>query len=195
MDGSTKTLAGESYREEPSQVRLPRWLSAAAEVLVAAAVALALAGGLRETVVQPYFIPTPSMSPTIHPGDRVLVNKLQYRFSKPHRGDIVVFPDPTHTTPLLIKRIVAVGGDVVDVQDGYLLVNGKRVSERYTHGRPTEPGPTHFPLYIPHGSVYLMGDNRTDSHDSRWFGPQPASALKGKAFALYWPLQHLSDFQ
>lgn len=192
MDG-TGRIATAGASETRTSAHVPRAVRAAAEILVAAAVALVLAGGLRQGVVQPYFIPTPSMAPTIHPGDRVLVNKLQYRFEGPQRGDIVVFPDPTHTSPLLIKRVVAVGGDVLDVRSGHLYVNGRRAPDQYTGGRPTERGPARFPMAVPRGHVYLMGDNRTDSHDSRWFGPQPVSALRGKAFALYWPLDHLSD--
>jgi len=173
---------------------LPRFFRTLLELLIAIGVALAVAGALRQGVVQPYFIPTPSMSPTIHPGDRVLVNKLQYEFARPHRGDIVVFPDPAKDGQLLIKRIVAVGGDIIDARKGKLVVNGDPVPERYTKGRPTEPGPAEFPMMIPQGYVFLMGDNRTDSHDSRWFGPQPVSGLRGRAFALYWPLEHLSEF-
>lgn len=178
---------------ETTTGHLPRFLRSVTEVLIAAIIALTLAGAVRQAVVQPYFIPTPSMAPTIHPGDRVLVNKLQYRFTGVHRGDVVVFPDPTHTTPLLIKRVVAVGGDIIDVRNGHLVVNGEVAAEPYTGGRPTEPGPSEFPMRVPSGHVFLMGDNRTDSHDSRWFGAQPIKALRGKAFALYWPLDHFSD--
>jgi signal peptidase I len=161
------------------------------EVVTLVAVAFALSLVIRTFVVQPFMVPSPSLDPTIRVGDRVLVNKFVYRFTVPHRGDIVVFADPNHKLPALIKRVVAVGGDQVDFRDGHLVLNGREVDEPYVHGKPTWPGTVPVPLTVPRGDVFLMGDNRTNSGDARWFGPQPVSVIEGKAFAVYWPVAEI----
>lgn len=161
-----------------------RWLL---EIVVMVALAFALAMVIKTWIVQPFLVPSPSLEPTIMTNDRVLVNKFIYRFTSPARGDIVVFPDPSNRLPALIKRIVAVGGDTVDIKDGKLWLNGKPQDEPYTHGKPTLKGTVPMPLTVPPGYVFLMGDNRTDSQDARYFGPQPATVIEGKAFLVYWP--------
>jgi signal peptidase I len=162
-----------------------RWL---VEVVVMVGLAFVLAFGIKTWIVQPFIVPSGSLEPTIQIGDRVLVNKFVYRFGTPQRGDIVVFPDPAGRLPALIKRVVAVGGDKVDIRDGRLWLNGVALNEPYVHGKPTEPGTVPMPITIPKGYVFLMGDNRPNSGDARFFGPQPASAVEGKAFCVYWPL-------
>ncbi len=166
-----------------------RWLG---ELVLMVVLAFALATGIRTFVVQPYVIPTGSMIPTIGIGERVLANKFIYRFDSPKQGDIVVFDDPTKTVPTLIKRVIAVGGQTVDIHDGAVYVDGKKLDEPYTYGKPSEPGDVMLPVTIPEGQVWLMGDNRTNSHDSRWFGPQPVSVIHGKAFVRYWPLNRFA---
>jgi signal peptidase I len=168
-----------------------RWLG---ELILMVVLAFALATGIRTFVVQPYVIPTGSMIPTIGIGERVLANKFIYRFDTPKQGDIVVFDDPTKTVPTLIKRVIAVGGQTLDIKDGAVWVDGKKLDEPYTYGKPSEPGDVILPIQIPEGQVWLMGDNRTNSHDSRWFGPQPVSIIHGKAFVRYWPLNRFAAF-
>lgn len=162
-----------------------RWLI---ETVLLVALAFALAQGIKTFVVQPFVIPTGSMIPTIEIGDRVLAEKLTYRFSgEPQRGDIVVFDDPDASRPQLIKRVIAVGGETIDVMDGAVYVDGERLEEPYTHGTNTEPGSVELPFTVPEDSVWLMGDNRPNSGDSRFFGPRPLDAVRGKAFWTYWP--------
>lgn len=162
-----------------------RWLI---ETILLVALAFALAQGIKAYVVQPFVIPTGSMIPTIEIGDRVLAEKLTYRFSgDPERGDIVVFDDPAAGRPQLIKRVIAVGGQTVDIQDGQVLIDGEPIDEPYTHGTRTDPGTVELPFTVPEGSVWLMGDNRPNSGDSRYFGPRPLEAIRGKAFWTYWP--------
>ncbi|TDB39996.1 MAG: signal peptidase I [Actinobacteria bacterium] len=168
-----------------------RWLG---ELVLMVILAFALATGIRTFVVQPYVIPTGSMIPTIGIGERVLANKFIYRFDTPRQGDIVVFDDPTKTVPTLIKRVIAVGGQTLDIKEGAVWVDGKKLDEPYVHGKPSEPGDVLLPMQIPEGQVWLMGDNRTNSHDSRWFGPQPVEIIHGKAFLRYWPLNRFASF-
>jgi signal peptidase I len=168
------------------------------EYVVLAVVAIAVALLIQAFLVKPYRIPSPSMEDTLLVGDRVLADRISWRFSDPQRGDIVVF-HPPRPGPALIKRIVGMPGDTLSLRDGEVLVNGKRLAEPYVRradGRPepTEPFDTGLPwalqqpFTVPAGSYFMMGDNRTDSGDSRDFGPIARGQLVGRAFARYWPL-------
>jgi signal peptidase I len=151
--------------------------------------AVVLAWLIRVFVIEPYVIPSGSLIPTIQIHDQVLVNKFIYRFGSPKYRDIVVLNDPTGETPMLIKRVIAVGGQTVDLKDGKVVVDGVALDEPYTHGQPSLPGDPRitYPVKLPPGTVWVMGDNRTQSKDSRWLGPQPVSGVHGKAFVVYWP--------
>lgn len=167
------------------------------EYVVLAVVAIAVALLIQAFLVKPYRIPSPSMEDTLLVGDRVLVDRISWRFSEPARGDIVVFHSPV-PGPVLIKRIVGMPGDTLSLRDGAVYVNGQRLAEPYVRrvdGRPapTEPFDTGLPwalqqpYTVPAGSYFLMGDNRTDSKDGRDFGPVTRGQLVGRAFARYWP--------
>ena len=167
-------------------------------------VALAVAFVLQAFVVKPYRIPSPSMVPTLDPGDRVLVARFLYHFTSPARGDIAVFKFPLDTHVVFIKRVIGLPGDTLSLRDGHVYVNGVRLHEPYVakaDGRPsptdpappiagstiTEPWSLNQPYKVPAGTYFMMGDNRRDSDDSRVWGPVPARDLVGKAFFIYWP--------
>lgn len=178
------TRAGEPREKNQSLA------SQALELLVMVALAFVLAQVVRTFLIQPYVIPTGSMIPTIQISDQVLADKLSYRFEQPKQGQIVVLDDPTGETPLLIKRVIAVGGQTIDLQNGKVVVDGKALEEPYTYGQPSYPlqgSDIRFPLKLPADTVWVMGDNRTRSKDSRWFGPQPMKDVRGRAFVVYWP--------
>lgn len=170
-----------------------RWL---VETVILVALAFALAQGIKAFLIQPFVIPTGSMIPTIEIGDRVLAEKVTYRWMRePRRGEIVVFDDPAGDRPQLIKRVIATGGQVVELKDGRVVVDGEALEEPYTYGKPSqplEPGVT-YPYTVPEGSVWVMGDNRTNSGDSRVFGAQPLTAVRGRAFWTYWPPNRFGD--
>jgi len=157
-------------------------------------VAVVLAAAVRYYLIEPYRIPTGSMLPTIQLNDMVLANKLVYKVGgQPKRGDIVVFKDPTGSYPQLIKRVVATGGQTVNLVDGAVYVDGQQLSEPYTHDKPSSPlpgSPIQFPLTVPQGDIWVMGDNRTNSADSRAFGPIPVNSIYGRAWWTYWPISH-----
>jgi signal peptidase I len=187
------------------------------EFVLIVGLALALAYGIQALVIKPYRIPTGSMEPTLHEGQRVLVDRLGNDFFSPSVGDIVVFhppvgasedgdglcgaPEPTNTVcsrPTAkedtgvnyIKRVVAVGGDTIALSDGHVILNGKRQSESFANfaGCTVDPTCTDSkPITVPHGYFFMMGDNRGDSDDSRFWGPVPDAWLIGQAFATYWP--------
>jgi signal peptidase I len=152
-------------------------------LLPLAGVALALV--VLYQVVEPVRVPSESMSPTLVPGDHVLVDKLAYSDAQPRRRELVVAHDPTGGG-LLLKRVVAVGGDEVGVEDGVLVVNGVPVEETF-YDRKTVDGVYFGPLRVPDGRVFLLGDNRGNSVDSREFGAVPVSSLVGRVNLRLWP--------
>lgn len=176
----------EAVEEKP--VSFGRWLG---ELLLMVAIAFLLATGIRTFIVQPYVVPTGSMIPTIELQDRVIANKFIYRFDDPVPGDVVVLDDPTGQVQTLIKRVIATEGQTVNFVDGQVVVDGVVLDEPYTHGLPTQPMVLEMPVTIPEDSVWLMGDNRTNSADSRVFGPVSLSEIRGRAFFCYWPIDRM----
>jgi signal peptidase I len=179
-----ETVATTEAEKEKSGSQFGRWLL---ETAVMIALAFLLAQGIKTFVVQPFVIPTGSMEPTIMTGDRVLAEKITVRFRDPLQGEIVVFDDPTGRHPQLIKRVIAVGGQTVDIQDGTVVVDGVPLEEPYVHGKVTDPGTVPLPVTLASDEVWLMGDNRPNSGDSRFMGPIPELMVQGRAFAIYWP--------
>jgi signal peptidase I len=186
------------------------------ELVAIVVVALLLALGIQAFLIKPYRIPLGSMIPTLEDGQRVLVNRLNDHLGGPHIGQIVVFhppkgagqevcpsasgervtpggaacsePAPEHSEENFIKRIVAGPGDVISIREGHVTRNGKREADSYIRacGTSTECNfPT--PIKIPAGHWFMMGDNRGESLDSRFWGPVPTSWIIGDAFATYWP--------
>jgi signal peptidase I len=143
-------------------------------------------GVVRPFIVAAYWVPTESMVPTLLVGDRVFANKFIYHFAEPERGDIVVFEDVEGGEDYLIKRVVAVAGDRVRVVNGVLKVNGETQDEPYVE--PQFPnGSVYGPERLPEGYVFVMGDNRGNSADSRVFGLLPVENIEGEAFVRFWP--------
>jgi len=170
------------------QTSFGRWL---AETVLLVLAAFLIAQGIKTFIVQPFVIPTGSMIPTIEISDRVIAEKLTYRFRDPRPGEIVVFQDPSGQYPQLIKRVIAVEGQTVEIQPDGVHVDGVLLDEPYVHGLPTDPGRVPTPIVIPEGQMWVMGDNRPNSGDSRFTGPQPFSSVKGRAIVTYWPLSRI----
>ena len=157
--------------------------------------AVLLALGIRTAVVEAFVIPSGSMEPTLQVGDRVLGNKFWFWFTMPHRQDIVIFSPPASAqlaAGALIKRVVAVEGEVVEVRDRQVFVNGKPVAEPYLKERPQYVLP---PTPVPPGMLFVLGDNRNASYDSHAWGFVPRGNLRAKAFARYWPLNRIGLLQ
>jgi signal peptidase I len=192
---------GRHGRRAVKRTRGQRILREIIELLIIIVVAVIITTLLRTFVVDQYEIPTGSMEPTIEIGDRLFAEKVSYRFDKPAQGDIVTFHDPTRTEAaedrVLIKRCIAVGGQVVDLVNGQVVVNGVALSEPYTHGQASNPLSTmdgveiEYPYTVPANAVWVMGDNRMDSSDSRFFGPVSRDKLIGKALFRIWPLDRI----
>lgn len=152
---------------------------------------------LRTFVFQSYDIPSGSMEDTIQTGDFVFSEKVTYYFSSPQRGDIVTFIDPEIPSRTLIKRVIATEGQTVDLRDGRVYVDGVAQDEPYTGGKPSYPlnsasgADVSYPYTVPEGEMWVMGDNRTSSQDSRYFGSVPVSSVTGKAVFKYWPIESI----
>ena len=184
------------------------------ELVMIVAVALGLALAIQAFLVKPYRIPSGSMLPTLKVGQRVLVNRLGNRFNDPKIGEIVVFhppagaegtgdtcgdtnrspgkacdkPTPQKASENFIKRVVGLPGDKLSIQDGHVIRNGKRESDPYI--APCAGGSAcNLPqtITVPPDHYFMMGDNRGESDDSRFWGPVPRKWIIGGAFATYWP--------
>jgi signal peptidase I len=147
---------------------------------------LALLVGLTLVfVAEPVRVSSDSMAPTFHAGDHVLVAKVGARSHHPHRRDVIAFHLPG-SSDLLIKRVVAVGGNSVGIADGVLVVNGRPVHESFVDYNLVDA--TYFgPVRVPRDTVFVMGDNRSNSIDSRRFGPVPVSDILGRVVLAIWP--------
>jgi signal peptidase I len=182
------------------------------------AVALVLALSVQAYAVKPYRIPSESMLPTLKVGDRVVADRFSHRMgSIPTVGQIIIFTPPAGATEVparcgvpdvsgracpaatpqkgttaFVKRVVAVGGDTIRILDGHVIRNGKRERDGYIRACGASDGCTlPAPITIPRGSVFLMGDNRGNSDDSRFWGPIPTDWIIGEALVRYWPPDRL----
>ncbi len=158
-------------------------------------IALFVAIVVRTFVLAHYQVEGQSMFSTLHPGDRVFVNKLSYRLHDPNRGDVVVLHELTGSTERdLIKRVIALPGETIEIDDCQVFIDGLRLDEPYldpsvvNDGGWCEYGPTD----VPDEHVFVMGDNRNHSSDSRQLGPISEDDLVGRAFVVFWPK---SDWQ
>jgi signal peptidase I len=188
------------------------------ELVLIVAVALGLALGIQAFLVKPFRIPSESMVPTLEVGQRVLVDRVGYRFGDPDRGDIVVFKPPAGAdsdacgverpsdqpcsgeTPErsdtnFIKRVVGLPGDRLKVIEGRVYIDGKRQSEPFAR-LDAECDTCNLPraITIPDGHYFMMGDNRGASEDSRVWGPVPKKWIIGQALATYWPPRRIGIF-
>ena len=157
-------------------------------------------GFVKPVVADSRYIGSGSMAPTLKVGhgplqkDRVLVNKLAYEFGEQERGDIVLFESVEGGEDDLIKRVIAVEGDAVELRRGILYLNGGRQEEPYLKRKPKDRR-SFGPETVPEGHVFMMGDNRTRSYDSRFFRPAPEEKLIGEATLLYWPVGRAGRIQ
>ncbi|HTW09447.1 MAG TPA: signal peptidase I [Acidimicrobiales bacterium] len=168
------------------------------------AVAVGLALLIKTFALEAFYIPSASMQPTLRPGDRVLVNKLSYDLHPVHEGDVVVFRRPPTDTggskDDLIKRVIGLPGEHIYVDHCRVYINGRQLAQPYlpagwqSPSSPyctTWPGVLPNPYLVPKGDYFVMGDNRQDSYDSRYWGPLPANYIVGRAFVRLWPLGRL----
>ena len=184
---------GEYYEETPLPwpEAVPEWARLSQEDVITVGVTFAVSIAFRTFIAEPRYIPSLSMYPNFDIGDRLIAEKLTYRFARdPDVGDVVIFNPPKNEktkkvyNEVFIKRIVALEGDDVEVKNGELYVNGQSRGkelklEKIKYNMPK--------LRVPAGDVFVMGDNRNNSFDSHAWGPLPKDRIIGRAVAKYWP--------
>ena len=191
--------------EGPRPVRPTNGRGALVEWAIVVLLAVAAALLVKTYAVQAFWIPSPSMEPTLVPNDRVLVDKLAYDFHPVREGDIVVFRRPPGDTDTqigdLIKRVIGLPGETVLIKDCAVYVDGHMLAQPYlpkgwqspSSAYCTRPVDLPNPYRVPAGHYFVMGDNRTISYDSRYWGPLAASYIVGRAFVRIWPLGRLGS--
>ena len=180
-----------SYGQHAS-TRVGSMLKSLASWVGSIALVIVLVWGIQSFIVCPYTIPSGSMESTIEVGDRIFSEKVSYYVRDIEQGDIVTFDDPEIAGRTLIKRVIATQGQTVDLIDGAVYVDGVPMDEPYTRNLPSDPLKTaadqeiYYPYTVPAGQLWVMGDNRIHSADSRYFGSIDASSVSGRAIAIYW---------
>lgn len=181
-------------REEPGLPERPvREKSVVRQYAEAFLIAIVLALVIRTFVVQAFKIPSGSMLPTLQIGDHILVNKFIYWYTDVQRGDIIVFRFPQDEGRDFIKRVIALPGEKVEIRGKRVLINGKPLKEPYSvhldraiQETPHSPRDNFSPVEVPQGQLFMMGDNRDYSMDSRFWGFLDMKKIRGKAFLIYW---------
>lgn len=207
----TEEHAAELEGSDEETPKKARTKSALREYTEAIIIALLLALFIRTFIIQAFKIPTGSMEPTLLVGDYILVTKFSYgvkfmgrtviELAGPRRGDIIVFRYPPEPSKDYIKRVIGVPGDTVSIKNKQVLVNGEPLKEPYAVHRQSyvmsqgaSPRDNFGPRKVPKGHLFVMGDNRDNSHDSRFWGFVPFDLLRGKAFIIYWSWEGRSIF-
>ncbi len=206
-------------RYEPKEYN--RWFIYLLFIVVALGYPTNLSFSIRDHVLEAYKIPSTSMAPDILPGDRIFLNKAIYNFEAPQPGDAVVFIYPDDRRLMYIKRIAALPGDTIEIRNNVVIVNGRPLENNELGSPPMlnfslEKGlrvvsevngnrrypviidagtPQNMPPFtVPHGHCFVLGDNRGQSKDSRFFGAVPLTDIKGRVDYIYWPAQSWNRF-
>jgi signal peptidase I len=179
-----------SPRQSPPPRQENPWVETAKTVGLSVFFAL----GIHTFVARAYYIPSESMVPTLAVNDRLLVDRVTYKFSRPQHGDIVVFDPPQvlqeqKYKDAFIKRLIGLPGDTIEVKDGKLYINGKAIAESYINEAPNY---RYGPIRVPNDRYLVLGDNRNNSYDSHFWGFVPADKIVGKAIVRFWPPNRLS---
>jgi signal peptidase I len=165
--------------------RLVLWIVREMATTILPALFIALV--INVFVAQATVVDGPSMQPTLTYNQRVIVEKITYQWRGPRRGDVIVFEVPHEEEPL-IKRVVALPGETIEIRDEAIYVNGQQLSESWA----TQPGGPDYPATtLPPLHVFVLGDNRANSRDSRYFGPVSRDQIIGRARLIYWPVEAL----
>lgn len=177
----------EDWKQEKK--KKSKWLYQAIDLVESTAIALALALIIRAYVVQTSVVPSESMVPTFLVGDRLFVNKAIYRFKNPERGDIVVFNSPHKDGNEYVKRCIGMPGETVSLSDGRVYINGKLL---IIPGASIMKDQANFgPVTVPQGNYFVLGDNRINSQDSRYWGFVPRKDMLGKATFTFYPFSRM----
>ncbi|CCQ64475.1 signal peptidase I [Crocosphaera watsonii] len=182
-------------QDKNKQPQSPKQENPWVELTQTVVTAIILAFGIRTFVAEARYIPSSSMEPTLEINDRLIIEKMSYRFREPVRGDVVVF-NPTEAlkaqdfNDAFIKRIIGLPGETVLVREGKVYVNGEQITEKYI---AEDPNYDYGPVVVPEGEYLVLGDNRNNSYDSHYWGFVPKDKIIGKAFVRFWPFNRLGS--
>jgi signal peptidase I len=213
--GAADTASGDRPAKEPAEaeVRPPRHRRVLGSTWFLVVLALAIAVLIKSFLIQAFYIPSPSMEPTLVEGDRVFVNKVEYDFGDVHRGDVIVFANPRGSagpdrgviggflhwlgeglgvahpaSEDFIKRVVGLPGERIQIRDHAVEVDGTRLAEPYLTDAARRCNGDYGPITVPAGRLFVLGDNRCNSLDSRYgLGYVPLDRVIGEAFFIVWP--------
>ena len=165
------------------------------EIVKTIAMAAVLSFGIRTFVAEARYIPSSSMEPTLQINDRLIIEKMTYRFNEPERGDVIVFNatealQRENFNEAFIKRIIGIPGDTVTVSNGLVTVNDEVIEEIYIKEPPDYE---YGPVTVPDGEYLVLGDNRNNSYDSHYWGFVPDDKIVGRAFVRFWPFQRIGS--
>jgi len=178
--------------KSPRWQAITQWLRTYGKSIVITALVVFF---IRWKVVEPFYIPSPSMAPTLKPFDRILVNKLKLSVSEPHRWQVLVFKDPRNHSRNLVKRLVGLPGETLQIIDGEIYIDGRKIEKPkpirsvfyMDDSREYGPYGTAGPVEIPAGCYFFLGDNSRRSNDSRWWRFVSRDELIGEAMTIIWP--------
>ncbi len=182
-------------QDKNKQPQSPKQENPWVELTQTVVTAVILAFGIRNFVAEARYIPSSSMEPTLEINDRLIIEKMSYRFREPVRGDVVVF-NPTEALKAqdfhdaFIKRIMGLPGETVQVKGGKVYVDGQEITEKYIS---EDPNYDYGPVVVPEGEYLVLGDNRNNSYDSHYWGFVPKDKIIGKAFVRFWPFNRLGS--
>lgn len=164
------------------------WIRETVETIV---IALVLAFLIRTFVVQTFWIPSGSMEPALLVRDRIMAYKIFYGMDDVQRGDVIIFEFPLNPEKDFVKRVIGLPGDTVEIENKKVYINQKRLIEPYVVHRDDRnvgfPRDEYGPVKVPPGSLFVLGDNRDSSEDSRYWGYVPEENIVGEVFLIYWP--------
>jgi signal peptidase I len=188
-------MASQENNAKNTSALLQLWRNIRENVTLVA-IALLLAFFIRTFIAEPRYIPSPSMVPTLSEGDRLVVEKVLYHFKQPQFGDIVVFNPPLELQrqkkidkdQAFIKRIIATPGETVSIKEGKVYLNGQPIPENYIAEPPNQAFPE---IKIPPSQFFVMGDNRNNSYDSRYWGFVPRENIIGRAVFRFYPINKI----
>jgi signal peptidase I len=201
-DGHAETMTSATNQEQPPQAQTKSQASRAIREIVETLLLAALIFFLVRLVVLNFRVDGESMLPNLDDGEMLLVNRnaylyfdvggtRYYPFDPPERGDVIVFDPPTKSDKPYIKRIIGLPGEEITFRDGYVYVNGQRLEEDYLQDKTRCGRRDECDVVVPPDDVFVLGDHRSNSSDSRVFGPVPISSIIGKAWVSYWPIDDI----
>ena len=161
------------------------------EVVKVVLISLAIILPIRLWLVQPFYVEGASMEPSFYDSEYLIINEISYRFENPQRGEVIIFKNPQNTKVYFIKRVIGLPGEDIEIKQGKVFINDELIEETYIENFSTQSNQV---VTLKDDEYFVMGDNRTNSHDSRKIGPVGEEYIIGKVWLRGWPLDRINTF-